>query len=312
MIKERTNKKQRYIDYDYENAFDIDCMNQSEAWIEMLLANGKVKSVYATKTIKAGTQMDVELYPEFRKRSNLPPRAKPVDKKKQDDLNDINARKKLKWLLNENFQTGLWFTPTYDDAHLPKSDEEAYNNMKNYIRRINYHRKKKGLGNAKYVYVTEYNPKDKIRYHHHVVMDNEMSMDEVERLWTCGSRNHIRPIVYDDEGISGMAYYISKEPKGSKRWKSSTNLKQPTIRKDHQTFTRKKVMQMVRHQDGIPEIMEKKYPLYRVKNIRVKYNEYNSMFYIAVEMKEKAPPGYKRKEQSHEKKYAQVQKKRLC
>lgn len=61
---------------------------------------------------------------------------------------------------------------TYDDAHLPPDGDvdAAIKNVQKYIRRINYQRKKRGLPNAKYVYVTAYNPDAEIRWHHHIVM----------------------------------------------------------------------------------------------------------------------------------------------
>ena len=49
-----------------------------------------------------------------------------------------------------------------------------------FIRRVNYQRKKRGLPNARYVYVTAYNPTEEIRWHHHIVMDGDMDMDVVE------------------------------------------------------------------------------------------------------------------------------------
>ena len=61
-------------------------------------------------------------------------------------------------------------TLTYDDEHLPPDGDidAAIKNMQNYIRRVNYQRKKRGLPNAKYVYVTEYNEGAEIRWHWNV------------------------------------------------------------------------------------------------------------------------------------------------
>ena len=111
------------------------------------------------------------------------------------EKNDKNARKYVERLINNNFGDGdLWITLTYDDGHLPPDGDidAALKNMQNYVKRVNYQREKRGLGKCKYVYVTEYNPREKIRWHHHIVMDGEMDMDMVEKCWKQGSRNEIR------------------------------------------------------------------------------------------------------------------------
>lgn len=177
-------KNRGYIDYDYEAAFTdpIDYSNESN--IEKLLQQGKVKSVYTTKTIKAGNQFEVEIYPSFTKKESTGMNLKPRSSTAQKNLNDKNARKKLERLINANFSNGdLWVTLTYDNEHLPESMKDALKNIGNYMRRINYRREKMGLSNAKYIYITEYNPKKKIRCHHHLIMDGALSMDLVEKMW---------------------------------------------------------------------------------------------------------------------------------
>ena len=87
--------------------------------------------------------------------------------------------------------------------------EVATKNMQNYIRRLNYQRKKQGLSNARYVYVTECSEKG--RWHHHIVMDGDVDMDTVEAVWNLGKRNEIRRLQRDENGLVGMARYITKE-----------------------------------------------------------------------------------------------------
>ena len=86
---------------------------------------------------------------------------------------------------------------TYDDAHLPPDGDvdAAIKNVQKYIRRINYQRKKRGLQNAKYVYVTAYNPDAEIRWHHHIVMDGALDMETVESCWKQSSRNEVRRLL---------------------------------------------------------------------------------------------------------------------
>ena len=64
--------KQHYLNYDYEKAFDIQTNMLSESQIERALKDGKIKSIYATKSIYSGTQLEVEIFPEFTKRCMIP------------------------------------------------------------------------------------------------------------------------------------------------------------------------------------------------------------------------------------------------
>lgn len=148
-----------------------------EWFIENLFQHRK-KVVYALKEITAGDQFEIEIYPQFRSMDEVPPEGRTIKKdnnKAQKNLNDKNARKYVERLINENFSDrDIWMTLTYDDAHLPPDGDvdAAIKNVQKYIRRINYQRKKRGLPNAKYVYVTAYNPDAEIRWHHHIVMQS--------------------------------------------------------------------------------------------------------------------------------------------
>lgn len=142
-------------------------------------------------------------------------------------------------LINENFtDRDLWLTFTYDNEHLPPDGDidAAIKNVQKFIRRVNYQRKKRGLPNARYVYVTAYNPTEEIRWHHHIVMDGDMDMDVVEGCWKQSSRNEVRRLQKDENGLTGMAKYIVEEKnrvKSEKRWNSSQGLRDPDIKVVH-------------------------------------------------------------------------------
>ena len=97
--------KQHYLNYDYERAFDIQTNMLSESQVERALKDGKIKSIYATKSIYSGTQLEVEIFPEFTKRCMIPAagKRKPT-KEEMQNLNDKNARKKVIRILNTNFR----------------------------------------------------------------------------------------------------------------------------------------------------------------------------------------------------------------
>lgn len=299
----RRKRGMQFIPYDYEAAFNKQLENLREWSNGQMRSQGK-KAVYALKEIKAGEQFEVEIYPQFRNLDEVPEegrRTKRDNSKAQRNLNDKNARKYVERLINHNFGDGdLWVTLTYDDAHLPPDGDidAAIRNMQNFIRRVNYQRKKRGLQKCRYVYVTEYNENAKIRWHHHIVMDGALDMDTVEKCWGQSSRNEVRRLQKDEDGLSGMANYIVKEKKrirSEKRWNSSQGLIDPDIRVVHSKQPEKGkgsykkigryVDDMVKNQDVIEGQMEKWYPEFDFRDAEVYYNDFNGMFYIHARMR---------------------------
>ena len=287
-VRKYQRKKTKYVEYDYESLYNTQIEKMDEA-LEREMLTLRNKCVYATKEITAGVMKEIEIYPEFSRSELKGNGAKKRNKEAQSNLNDKNARKHLTRLVNTNFNNGdYWITLTYSDEYLPKSMDEALKNIKNFMRRINYRRNKEGLDKAKYIYITEYaEGKKGIRCHHHLIMDGALSMDTVESTWKLGRRNNLRKLAVDECGLTGIANYLAKDPRGNKRWCSSTNLKQPTVKKNHYKFKKKKVQDLVKHRDSIKSEMEKTYPGYIFVDAEVRFNEYNAMFYIYTRMRKK-------------------------
>lgn len=299
------------IPYDYEAAFNKSLADLNE-WFVRQMAVHRKKVVYALKEITAGDQFEIEIYPQFRKMDDVPKEGQKVVKdnsKAQKNLNDKNARKYVERLINRNFgDRDIWLTLTYDDDHLPPDGDidAAIKNMQNYIRRINYQRGKRGLPNAKYIYVTEYDPDAAIRWHHHIIMDGMMDMDIVEKCWKQSSRNEVRRLQKDENGLSGMAHYMVKESrriKSEKRWNSSQGLQEPDVKTVHSKQPEKGkgsykpigkyVDGMVKNQDTIKEVLAGWYPDFDFTNASVYYNDFNYMFYIHARMRRKKSDGLK-------------------
>ena len=154
----KKRRKAVYVPYDYETAYKNSLDKMEEANEERILKEGKVKSIYATKEIRSGDQLEVEIYPEFTKgqKDQIPDEGKRKRQRQaQKNLNDKNSKKMCERVIGENFtDRDIWATFTYTDENMPASMEVATKNMQNYIRRLNYQRKKQGLSNARYVYVT--------------------------------------------------------------------------------------------------------------------------------------------------------------
>lgn len=295
--KSSRKKSNRYIEYDYASTYSNNTNMLNEWMIEHMLKTKHNSVVYATKEFKLQEQLEIEIYPEFtRKEIDTEHCVRKVNKRAQKNLNDKNSRKYLIRLINKNFRDGdYWLTVTYDNANIPCSIEQAQKDAENYMRRINYHLKKRGLPRAKYVYITEYSEKNannqcSVRYHHHIVISCGLSMDEVEKLWKKGSRTEIRRVKRDEYGIVGLAKYISKAKKtvkNEKRWKSSTNLEKVTFRKNHYKFKRKKVDAMIRDNNTIKHYMETTYKDYYFLDAETYFNDVNARWYISARMRKR-------------------------
>lgn len=112
------------------------------------------------KKITVGdSYMEVDIIPRTEEKPKKGVRSKKekVSAPKQRNLNDKNARRYLIELGNGNFGEGdLHVTLTYKNEFRPQTIEEAERNVTNFIRRINYRRKRKHLDKLKYILVTEY------------------------------------------------------------------------------------------------------------------------------------------------------------
>ena len=302
---DKRKRKEQYVSYDYEAAFNKSIEDINEFFIEQMAKNRR-SLVYALKEVRAGEQLDVEIYPQFKNMDAVPESGRTVKKdnsQAQRNLNDKNARKYVERLINENFSSrDIWITLTYDDEHLPPDGDvdAAIKNVQKYIRRVNYQRKKRGLKNARYVIVNAYNPNEEIRWHHHIVMDGDMDMDTVEECWGQSSRNEVRRLETDENGLSGLAHYITEEKnriKSEKRWMSSKGLRQPEIRvvhskqpekgKGNYKKIKKYVDEMLKDRNTIEVQMKKWFPDYDFTDSGVYYNDFNGMFYIRARMRKR-------------------------
>ncbi len=280
-----------FDDYDYENFYNNSFNELTGELLGEVVKPGRGVA-YTTATIKSGNQFEVEIYPSFRRQiPDMIKRYKSQRKESrecQKNLNDRHAKKKLFRLIHENFYTGdYWCTFTFKDE--PESLEVAEKLSKNFFRRINRARKKKGLENAKYVYIIE----ESERLHLHLVMDNGLSKEEVESKWGLGF-SHIQTLnYYKDENFIGICEYMMKEKreirlKGKKRWGSSKgNLVLPKPSNNRTKLSKKKVMDMVLNQDSIGERLEREYPNYNFKEVEIRYNDWNGLFYIYARMQSK-------------------------
>lgn len=282
----------RYDNYNYEEAFQKYIDEVEEKRLETLLRDGRVKCLYRTATTKCTniksktTLLEARIYPSYLRACDMPKTKRRATSKAQRNLNDKNSRRYLIRLANINFGKGdLWCTFGWNDDQLPESEERARKDIKNFIGKINYRRKKRGLENVKYIYVLAFD--GYARPHFHILMTGDgMDRDELESLWKKCDRPNTRRISPDDDFlITGLGEYISRNPHGTKRWVSSRNLKKPPEpTKSYSKFKKRRVERMAKDHVTLETELQKAYPGYKFLDAEVKYNGINAAFYIYARM----------------------------
>lgn len=291
----RKNKSKRiYDDYDYEEAYSQEIEKLSEKAMEEMLNSGKVSCLYRTLTTKAGQTLQADIYPSFRHQSDMP-RGKRV-RESTAAQKQLNSRKSVQELINRinaNFGEGdLWMTLEYDPEHLPETFQDAQRVLGNYIKKVNRHLKKMDKPKMRYICVTEYSdpvsgkPK---RVHHHIVLSCDLHRDVLEKMWKQGERTkseYLHPT--KESWLKGLGLYISKgnykKKSGQRRWSCSKGLRKPEKTKSYCRFRKKDVRQLVGNFECARDLMEKKYPGYKLVKLKRCWNEINESWYIHADM----------------------------
>lgn len=280
-------RKKYYDNYDYEEAYNEQIEKLEEAEAERIAKKGKGAG-YRTTTTEAGRMIEVDIYPTFNVRHDMPRTKRGRESRPaQKNLNDKRARRYLNQLASANFGKGdLWGTFTYRAGEEPESIDDAEKKFGNFIRRINRRRKRAGKENIKYIYVTEWEDGEKgVRCHHHAILSGDVDRDEIEQLWYHGDRTETKRLAPDpDTHITGLVHYITKDPKGKKRWKTSKGLKKPTITRSYSKFGKTKVRKMACDYTLLESELKKKYKNARFVDAKVYRNEINGGFYIYARM----------------------------
>lgn len=280
-----------YDNYNFEEAHKEQIEKLEEFELEQMLSENKVKCLYRTTTTKSQnidtgkTLLEAQIYPSFKNKKDVPKTKKKKSNEAQRNLNDKNSRRRFIRLAMINFTDGdYWITYGWDDEHLPADEKEAMKYIGNFFRRVKYRVKKRGAPELKYMYILAFD--EYTRPHVHILMSKSgMSRDELEELWEKCRRKNTRRIVMDDDMIMGLATYISRNPKGTKRWNGSKNLKKPQkSKRSYSKFKRGKVNRMVRDFEHLKTEAEKAYQGYRFLDSERYYNARNGTFYLYIRM----------------------------
>ncbi|SDO75825.1 rolling circle replication-associated protein [Clostridium gasigenes] len=229
--------------------------------------------------------LDIKVYPiDLREKNKSRKNKKKESAPKQKNLNDKRAREYLRRLINCNFDNSdLVLHLTYRQGEEPKDYDDAKKDIANLIARINRYRKKIGLGNLKYIAVIEGGNGTGKKIHHHLVIDGQLDRDTLEKFWKKGYANSDR-LQGNETGFGDLANYISKDPKGNKRWTQSVGLAKPEISVNDNKFSGRKMYNMLTNHPSREEL-EKMYPGYTLTNYKIVLNEENCGVYMDISMR---------------------------
>lgn len=283
-----------------------------------------------TRTIKHGPMMDVTCFPVWD--TTAAQRAKSEAKreahrKAQIALNHRNAKKKLVRLVNANFSEGdLIICCEYALDNQPQDDERAAKDIRNYIKRILYLRRKRGLPPLRYIYITEVTVSEKfgVRYHHHVMMSGGITREEAEDCWLKkhGGRSNAKRAQPGEKHLAGFACYLTMDKRNrtmehdgknpqekamKKGWVSSKNLIDPekhATEADKKISIRKaqRIAETMENFDNAKEIFSRLYPEYELLEVTAKRSRWTAGVYIYAELRRRknVPPSRRGKERKNE------------
>lgn len=262
---------------------------------EDVLGNGiederKLRGIYyKTTSYRSGKMLEIESYPMLCGEMAKQVRKIEVSREAQKKLNQKNAEKKMLRLAEANFgEKDYKVDVTFEGEELPTL-ESVQKEMAAFINRINYRRKKNGIESVKYIYVIEgcEEGSRKKRLHAHMIIDGLMDGDEYREIWGKGRCNVMRLDPNGFGGLKRLVSYMSKDPKGKKRWCSSRNLIKPTVTVAKRKISSRQAQTVAEDVAGRKAFLEKKYPGYIVDEVEVKTNPYIPGFYIYAMMHKK-------------------------
>lgn len=222
--------------------------------------------------------IELQIYPSYRQnRGRRRKRYKPTSEV-QAVLNENNRQKKFVRYANHNFtENDVYVTLTYRDELNPESIEEAKNNDKNFLKRLNRIRVKKGLPKAKWMRVIE-KGKRKGRIHHHFIMSGGITPEELKKIWGNGIVQ-VSGLVFDEQtGIENLANYMLKRECDESSWSHSRNLVLPAESKATGRLSNKALEWMSSYTDYSE--LEKNYPGYRIISVEPVLSDVNGRWYF--------------------------------
>ena len=289
--------------WEYEGLFDVipsDSDLLEKYWTIEATATRIGSMGYRTRTIKARTRLEAEVYPIFgRSMEETAKRVKlNLTRERQQQLNTKRSKRHLVLLMENNFcyEKDIHVTLTY--AGREPTMDRCRKDVRNWLNRVKRQREKRGLDKVKYIYAIGHDRDQRI--HVHCVMNGGIGRDELERMWGKGYANTIR-LQAQGGGLQGMANYLYRqnekardngERAGCHMWCASRNLKKPKEHVSDTKLSNRKVKRAALNFGAAgKEIMEKTYPGYRIENWQVLFSDVVDGVYIRCVMRKEEQDG---------------------
>ena len=228
---------------------------------------------------------------------------------KQKRLNTKRAKRYFESIVEANFKShrDFYITLTFSNENYPADEKAAHRAVKNWIARLNYKRKKKGMDSCKYIIVFEMSKTG--RMHFHILMDGILDRDTVEDEWKLGRCNTQRLKADPVQGLKDLICYLSKdfdtepvkkagrkskkgdaeadevvESMAKKKWISSKGLIRPWISPVKSTKISQKRFNLMKEMpadcEAIEQTIMQDNPGYIVLSIEKDYSEETGQWYI--------------------------------
>lgn len=276
---------------------------------------------YKARTTTAGERLEAELFPVYgrAKMGKIRAAKKNQTKEAQEKANHARSIRREIMLAEANFTSRDYFLHLTYKGEEPSFDR-AEKDVRNFLNRVKYLRKKRRLSDLKYIAVIE-DGEGKKRIHAHMLITGGIHRDELERIWNSSTVNgggKIKAelldtenglegaIVYmakelwakgyrnnpDEDEIDGIARYMVNHVTKKRSWRNSRNLTPPDVSNSKSKFSNRKVKLVARDFKVMAkEIMERTYPGYRFISCAVYYSDVTDGVYIRTVMRKKNKGG---------------------
>lgn len=251
---------------------------------------------YRTRTTKAGTRLEAEIYPVYgrRKEDRLRAEKKNRTPEKVKAQNIIRAKRRLVLMLENNFDYWKDVTVTLTYAEGNVSYSRCRKDLRNFLDRVRRIRNKRGMPELKWILAIGHDADQQI--HAHVVMNGGIERTELEKIWGHGYANTYALQTYG-KGLQGIANYLYKQNEAEKRkgnrdnfksWSGSRNLKKPKERVSDSKFSKSRIKNIAYDfENEAKEITERTYPGYTLEECRVYYSDLIDGVYIRCVMRKR-------------------------
>ena len=287
------------MSWEYEGLFDALVDDQAEDIAGNYWKNIPTEILvgsmgYRTRTTKAGTRLEAEVYPIFgrEKQGKLREARKNLTPERMQKQNINRSKRRLILLTEANFRADRDYhvTLTYDGEQ--PDVKRCMKDIRNFFEKIKRLRRQMKLPELKYIYSIGHDADERI--HAHVIMSGGIDRTVLEKKWGHGIANTLMLQEYGN-GLQGIANYLYKQNekerlKGNRRfmkgWIPSQNLTRPKERTSDTRMTRRKVKQIAHDfRNEAKGVMEATYPGYAFQDCELYYSDIVDGVYIRCVMR---------------------------